>query len=125
MLEERAYRAELAHVPIPEEYEVLDTNALAERLGLSRNTIFTYLNRKSYHRIPKPDRRLRTLFEDLAYLRQGFLLALLGFAGKVPQPPDRLPVAVELLEIHTGDEVERAPDRQVPEFLLRSFVSGR
>ena len=46
--------------PVPEQYEVLDTDALAERLGFKRDTILVYLNRRSFHRIPKPNRRLRT-----------------------------------------------------------------
>jgi len=58
MLKERASQDGLAHTPIPQEYEILDAGALAERLDLSRSTIFTYLQRGSFHRVPKPDRRL-------------------------------------------------------------------
>ena len=46
--------------PVPEQYEVLDADALAERLGFKRDTVLVYLNRRSFHRIPKPNRRLKT-----------------------------------------------------------------
>ena len=58
MFKEHSAPDGLACAPIPEDYEILDANALAQRLGLSRNTIFTYLQRGSFHRVPKPDRRL-------------------------------------------------------------------
>ncbi len=58
MLEEHASQDGLSRTSIPEDYEILDANALAERLDLSRSTIFTYLQRGSFHRVPKPDRRL-------------------------------------------------------------------
>ena len=58
MFKEHSAPDGLACAPIPEDYEILDANALAQRLGLSRNTIFTYLQRGSFHRVPKADRRL-------------------------------------------------------------------
>lgn len=48
------------HAMVPQEYEILDTDALAHRLGFKRDTVLVYLNRRSFHRIPKPNRRLRT-----------------------------------------------------------------
>jgi len=58
MLKERAPHASQAH--IPEEYEVLDARALADRLGFKRDTILSYLSKASFHRIPQPDRHLAT-----------------------------------------------------------------
>lgn len=46
------------HIEIPEKYEVLDAEALAKRLGLKRETVLSYLARRNYRAIPKPDRRL-------------------------------------------------------------------
>ena len=46
--------------PVPEEFEILDTDALAARLGFKRDTVLVYLNRRSFHRIPRPSRRLKT-----------------------------------------------------------------
>ena len=48
------------HAIVLREYEILDADALAERLGFKRDTILVYLNRRSFHRIPKPNRRLKT-----------------------------------------------------------------
>lgn len=45
-------------IEIPEEYEILDATALGRRLGLKRQTVLSYLARKNYRVIPKPDRRL-------------------------------------------------------------------
>ena len=53
-------KADLDHAVVPEEYEILDADALAERLGFKRDTVLVYLNRRSFHRIPRPSRRLRT-----------------------------------------------------------------
>lgn len=53
-------KPDVDHAVVPEEYEVLDSDALAERLGLKRDTVLVYLNRRSFHRIPKPSRRLKT-----------------------------------------------------------------
>jgi hypothetical protein len=46
------------HIEIPEQYEVLDPTALGKRLGLKRGTVLSYLARRNYRVIPKPDRRL-------------------------------------------------------------------
>lgn len=53
-------KPDVDHAIVPEEYEVLDSDALAERLGFKRDTVLVYLNRRSFHRIPKPSRRLKT-----------------------------------------------------------------
>lgn len=53
-------KPDVHHAAVPEEYEVLDTDALAERLGFKRDTVLVYLNRRSFHRIPMPNRRLKT-----------------------------------------------------------------
>jgi len=37
---------------------VLDATALAERLGVKRNTVLAYLSRRDYDRVPRPNRRL-------------------------------------------------------------------
>lgn len=39
-------------------YEVLDATALGERLGLKRDTVPTYLSRRNFGRIPRPNRKL-------------------------------------------------------------------
>lgn len=49
---------ELDHIEIPEEYEVLDTGALAKRLGFQRQTVSAYLVRGLYRKVPKPNRML-------------------------------------------------------------------
>ncbi len=41
---------------VPAEYERFDTDGLAERLGFRRDTVLVYLYRRSFHRIPKPNR---------------------------------------------------------------------
>jgi hypothetical protein len=46
------------HIEIPEQYEVLDPTALGKRLGLKRQTVLSYLARRNFRVIPKPDRRL-------------------------------------------------------------------
>ena len=58
MLKERL--TDVDHAIVPEEYEILDIDALAARLGFKRDTIQVYLNRQSFHRIPRPNRRLAT-----------------------------------------------------------------
>lgn len=49
---------ECGPIEIPEKYEVLDASALGKRLGLKRQTVLSYLARKNYRVIPRPDRRL-------------------------------------------------------------------
>ena len=43
---------------IPEQYEVLDADALARRLGYTRTTVWTHLSRERWDKIPPPSRRL-------------------------------------------------------------------
>lgn len=43
---------------IPERYEVLDPDALAQRLGYTRSTVYTHLSRERWDKIPPPSRRL-------------------------------------------------------------------
>ena len=45
-------------IRVPDGYEVLDATALGKRLGLKRETVLTYLSRKNFRRIPKPNRRM-------------------------------------------------------------------
>ena len=45
-------------IEIPEDYEVLDAEALAQRLGFKRQTILAYMTRGQWDRIPKPHRHL-------------------------------------------------------------------
>jgi predicted DNA-binding transcriptional regulator AlpA len=45
-------------IKVPEGYEVLDATALGERLGLKRATVLSYLSRREFGRIPRPNRRL-------------------------------------------------------------------
>jgi hypothetical protein len=45
-------------IEVPESYEVLDATALGERLGLKRDTVLTYLSRRNYRKIPRPNRKL-------------------------------------------------------------------
>jgi hypothetical protein len=59
MLRERSASPSRTTV-IPEEYEILDSHALAERLGFKRDTVLSYITRRSFHRIPPPDRHLAT-----------------------------------------------------------------
>ncbi len=50
--------ADLNPIDVPESYEVLDATALAQRLGLARDTVLAYLSRRNYKRIPRPNRKL-------------------------------------------------------------------
>jgi predicted DNA-binding transcriptional regulator AlpA len=43
---------------IPEQYEVLDPEALADTLGYTRSTVLTHLSRQRWDKIPPPSRRL-------------------------------------------------------------------
>ena len=49
---------DLNRIDVPREYEVLDATALAQRLGLARDTVLAYLSRRNYKRIPRPNRKL-------------------------------------------------------------------
>jgi predicted DNA-binding transcriptional regulator AlpA len=50
--------ADLNRVEVPKEYEVLDATALVKRLGFKRDTVLTYLSRRNFRRIPRPNRQL-------------------------------------------------------------------
>ncbi len=50
--------ADLDRIEVPESYEVLDATALAERLGIKRDTVLAYLSRRNWRRIPRPNRKL-------------------------------------------------------------------
>jgi predicted DNA-binding transcriptional regulator AlpA len=43
---------------IPEQYEVLDPDALARQLGYTRSTVYTHLSRERWDKIPPPSVRL-------------------------------------------------------------------
>jgi hypothetical protein len=48
----------LSNMKIPERYEVLDAEALAQLLGFTRSTVLTHLSRQRWDKIPPPSRRL-------------------------------------------------------------------
>ena len=50
--------ADLNQIGVPEDYEVLDATALGKRLGFKRDTVLTYLSRRNFGRIPRPNRLL-------------------------------------------------------------------
>ena len=50
--------ADLKQIEVPEDYEVLDATALGRRLGFKRETVLTYLSRRNFRRIPRPNRLL-------------------------------------------------------------------
>jgi predicted DNA-binding transcriptional regulator AlpA len=50
--------ADLNKVEVPEQFEVLDADALARRLGLKRQTVQAYMARGWWHLIPRPNRKL-------------------------------------------------------------------
>jgi hypothetical protein len=50
--------ADLNRVEVPEQFEVLDAEALARRLGLRRQTVQAYMARSWWHLIPRPNRKL-------------------------------------------------------------------
>jgi predicted DNA-binding transcriptional regulator AlpA len=50
--------ADLNRIDVPEDYEILDTTALGQRLGFKRDTVLTYLSRRNFGRIPRPNRQL-------------------------------------------------------------------
>jgi hypothetical protein len=49
---------DLNRIEVPEGYEVLDATALGGRLGFKRDTVLTYLSRRNFGRIPRPNRQL-------------------------------------------------------------------
>jgi predicted DNA-binding transcriptional regulator AlpA len=58
MLSDVVKERDIDLVEIPKSYEVLDATALGERLGLKRDTVLTYLSRRNFERIPRPNRKL-------------------------------------------------------------------
>lgn len=58
MMQGMVKEADLDRIEAPEGYEVLDATALAERLGLKRDTVLAYLSRRNWRRIPRPNRKL-------------------------------------------------------------------
>jgi predicted DNA-binding transcriptional regulator AlpA len=50
--------ADLDRVEVPEDYEVLDATALGRRLGFKRDTVLAYLSRRTFQRLPRPNRQL-------------------------------------------------------------------
>ncbi len=50
--------ADLNRVEVPEQFEVLDAEALARRLGLRRQTVQAYMARGSWRLVPRPNRKL-------------------------------------------------------------------
>jgi len=50
--------ADLNRVEVPEDYEILDATALGRRLGFKRDTVLAYLSRRTFRRIPRPNRQL-------------------------------------------------------------------
>ena len=49
---------DINRIEAPEGYEVLDATALGRRLGIKRATVLTYLSRRNFGPIPRPNRRL-------------------------------------------------------------------
>ena len=50
--------ADLNRIDVPKDYQVLDATALGRRLGRKRDTVLTYLSRRNFRRIPRPNRVL-------------------------------------------------------------------
>jgi predicted DNA-binding transcriptional regulator AlpA len=50
--------ADLDPIVVPEDFEVSDATALGRRLGFKRNTVLAYLSRRTFRRIPRPNRLL-------------------------------------------------------------------
>jgi predicted DNA-binding transcriptional regulator AlpA len=50
--------AALNRIEVPEDYEILDATAVGRRLGFKRDTVLTYLSRRNFRRIPRPNRQL-------------------------------------------------------------------
>jgi hypothetical protein len=58
MLSDMVREVDLNRVEVPEGYEVLDATALAQRLGIKRETVLAYLSRRNFKNIPRPNRKL-------------------------------------------------------------------
>jgi hypothetical protein len=86
--------ADLDQIEVPEDCEVLDATAVGRRLGFKRETVLTYLSRRNFRRIPRPNRKLamgplwyeKSLREWQAKEDRGSLVYSL-FAGKRSEPP--------------------------------------
>jgi len=50
--------SDLDRIDVPEGYEILDATALGRRLGFKRDTVLSYLSRRNFRRIPRPNRLL-------------------------------------------------------------------
>jgi predicted DNA-binding transcriptional regulator AlpA len=50
--------ADLNRIEVAKDYEILDATALGRRLGFKRDTVLTYLSRRNFRRIPRPNRQL-------------------------------------------------------------------
>jgi predicted DNA-binding transcriptional regulator AlpA len=50
--------ADLSRIGVPNDYDILDATALGRRLGFKRDTVLTYLSRRNFRRIPRPNRLL-------------------------------------------------------------------
>ena len=48
----------ISDMVIPEQYEVLGPDELIKVLGYTRSTVYTYISRERWDRIPPPSRRL-------------------------------------------------------------------
>ena len=48
----------LDRIEVPEDYEVLDADGLAKRLGYRKQTVQAYMSRENWSKIPKPNRLL-------------------------------------------------------------------
>lgn len=60
-MEERIDRIE-----VPNDYEVLDAEMLARRLGFKKQTVQAYMTRGNWSKIPKPHRQL--MFGPIWYM---------------------------------------------------------
>jgi predicted DNA-binding transcriptional regulator AlpA len=58
MLMDMVGEVDLDRVEVPEGYEVLDATALAQSLGIKRETVLVYLSRRNFRNLPRPNRRL-------------------------------------------------------------------
>jgi predicted DNA-binding transcriptional regulator AlpA len=50
--------ADLNCIDVPQDYEVLDATALGKRLGFKREMVLAYLSRRTFRRVPRPNRLL-------------------------------------------------------------------
>jgi hypothetical protein len=50
--------ADLNRIEVPEDYEILDATAVGRRLGFKQDKVLAYLSRRTFRRIPRPNRQL-------------------------------------------------------------------